>query len=637
MSMASKRAGVRASGVVAVFAMLIAAVMVMVPLSIGKSATLGPALAFGGASEPIAPPPPCSQLPVPLNSSGTYAVLANSTVTNTGPTSLTGDLGLSPGTSVTGFPPGTFTGTENINNASSAGAQGNLTQAYNNASGRTNCSVSVAGNLGGQTLTPGLYTSTSTLAVSSGDLTLSGQGDAGAVFIFQVASTLTTTSGRFVNLTNGTQAANVFWQVGSSATLGTNSTFQGTIMAYASVTLATGATLNGRALARTGAVTLASSTVVVPAAQPTYAVTFSESGLPSGTSWSVTLNGGTVSSITSTVVFSEVDGTYAYTIGSVPGYSTSPSTGSVNVSGSAVTHPVAFTVVSATTYDVTFTESGLPSGTSWSATLNGTPMSSTTSTVVFIEVNGTFSYTIGSVAGYTASPASGSVTVVGAAVNRAIAFAATAASTYSVTFTESGLPSGTSWSVTLNGTTTSSTTTTVVFTEVNGTYDYTIGAVTGYLATPASGSVPVSGAPAAPAIAFTAVVAATYSVTFTETGLPAGTNWSVTLSGVAKSSVTTTIVFTKVNGTYAFTVSVISSYNATPPSGSVHVAGNAATQAITFASSSGPGGTDNTTPLTSEWWFWAAILLLIVAIVIGIALALMRRPKTGVGASEPPA
>ena len=165
---------------------------------------------------------------------------------------------------MTGFPPGTLTGTKHQGNATSAQAQTDLTTAYNDAAGRTQSPVTIAGNLGGLTLPPGLYKSTSSLSISSGDLTLDAQGDANAVFIFQMASTLTTTSGRKVVLSGSAKASNVFWQVGSSATLGTTSVFKGTIMANQSITLNTGANLNGRALARIGAVTMASCTVVVP-------------------------------------------------------------------------------------------------------------------------------------------------------------------------------------------------------------------------------------------------------------------------------------------------------------------------------------------------------------------------------------
>lgn len=211
---------------------------------------------------------PCSsanQAPLVLGAAANFAVLAGSTVANTGLTTVKGNLGLSPGSAVTGFPPGIVNGNEFVADTTADQAKLDLTTAYNDAAGRTVAPVTIAGNIGGMTLAPGLYKSTSSLEISSGDLTLDAQGDANAVFIFQIASTLTTTAGRQVILSGGAKAANIFWQVGTSATLGTTSVFKGTIMADQSITLTTGATLEGRALTRVAAVILQANVITIPA------------------------------------------------------------------------------------------------------------------------------------------------------------------------------------------------------------------------------------------------------------------------------------------------------------------------------------------------------------------------------------
>lgn len=200
---------------------------------------------------------------VSLAGSANFAILAGSAITSTGSTIINGDLGLSPGSSIGGFPPGIIVGTQHINDAIANQAKLDLTAAYNDAAGRTSTEiVTLSGNIGGLTLTPGLYKSTSTLAISSGDLTFDAKGNASAVFIIQIASTLTTTSGRKVILSGGALASNIFWQVGSSATFGTTSVFKGTVMAMQSITFNTGATLDGKALARIGGITLAGNTIV---------------------------------------------------------------------------------------------------------------------------------------------------------------------------------------------------------------------------------------------------------------------------------------------------------------------------------------------------------------------------------------
>jgi len=199
---------------------------------------------------------------VPLGAAGTFAVLAATTVTTIPTTTINGNLGVSPGNTVTGAPivnGTTYTNTPGV----AATAQGDLTIAYNDAAGRTLGAITVGGNLGGQTLSPGLYTSAASLEISSGDLTLDALGDANAVWIFQMGTTLVTTVGRQVILSGGAQAANIFWQVGSSATIGGNSVFKGNILAYTSIAMNTGATLQGRALARNGEVSLDSSTITI--------------------------------------------------------------------------------------------------------------------------------------------------------------------------------------------------------------------------------------------------------------------------------------------------------------------------------------------------------------------------------------
>lgn len=215
------------------------------------------------SSQIVIPVQGTMQSPIVMGAAANLAILAGSAVTNTGGTVITGDLGLSPGTSVGGFPPGILNGTLHINDNIATQAKLDLTAAYNDAAGRTATDiVTLAGNLGGLTLTPGLYKSTSSLAISSGDLTFDAKGNSNAVFIIQIASALTVTSGRKVFLAGGASASNIFWQVGSSATFGTTSAFKGTIMAMQSITFSTGATLNGRALARSGGVTMAGNTIV---------------------------------------------------------------------------------------------------------------------------------------------------------------------------------------------------------------------------------------------------------------------------------------------------------------------------------------------------------------------------------------
>ena len=203
--------------------------------------------------------------PVELGTAESFAVLAGQGITNTGPTTVDGDVGSSPNPSISAG--------LNVNGAIhpadevAAQAQADTTTAYVDAAGRTPVRT-LATELGGQLLTPGVYDSSSGTFEITGTLTLDAEGDPDAVFIFQAASTLITASGSNVNLINGATACNVFWQVGSSATLGTSSTFRGTILALTDITVTTGVTVEGRLLARNGAVTLDSDTISRPACDP---------------------------------------------------------------------------------------------------------------------------------------------------------------------------------------------------------------------------------------------------------------------------------------------------------------------------------------------------------------------------------
>lgn len=198
---------------------------------------------------------------VNLGTASGFAVLAGAGITVTGPTTITGDIGTFPTTSITGLGNVTLTGVNQAGGAVTQNAQNDLVTAYNDAAGRSFATTYAGGfDLVGLTLNSGVYHDASSLFLS-GTLTLDAQGNPNAVFIFQAGSTLISASGSKINLINGADACNVFWQVGSSATLGTASDFAGNILALTSITLDTGATLDGRALARNGAVTLDNNTI----------------------------------------------------------------------------------------------------------------------------------------------------------------------------------------------------------------------------------------------------------------------------------------------------------------------------------------------------------------------------------------
>ncbi len=308
-----------------------------------------------------------------------------------------------------------------------------------------------------------------------------------------------------------------------------------------------------------------------------WTVTFTESGLPSGTNWTTRLfaYGSTPTtdrySTTNFFHYPLFNGTYNFEVFNIQGATgveyvpTQANYTLVKVAGHNVSENVVYD-----TYYYLGTTASPPSGGTASPT-SGWYASGASPQLGETPANG-YRFTgwvrngTGSYSGLASSP---TITLNNPINETAMFFA----STYNVTFSESGLPSGTSWSVTLNGSTEFSTTSTIVFTVINGSYAFNVSAVTGYTVQPSSGRAVVTGAAVPEAVTFMLIVGATYSVSFTETGLVPGTTWSVTLGGALESSTTATIVFTEPNGTYSYSVTSVAGYQVSPAPGNVDVSG----------------------------------------------------------------
>ncbi|MFZ1433202.1 MAG: ice-binding family protein [Candidatus Microthrix parvicella] len=308
--------------------------------------------------------------PIGLGTANSYAVLAGSTVTNTGPSVINGDLGLSPGSAVTGFPPGLVNDFQHIEDVEALQAKIDLVTAYDDAAGRTPA-TSVATELGGTTLLPGVYTG-ATLGIT-GTLTLDAGGDAAAVFIIKTDSTLITATDSAVNLINGANPCNVFWQVSSSATLGTRTAFQGTILAFTSISADMGATVEGRLLARNGAVTLDNNVINRPECAdvpPPTTTSTSTSTSTSTTSTTSTTSSSSTSSTTSS--------TSSTTSSTTSPSSTSPSSTSPSSTSPSSTSPSSTSPSSTSPSSTSTTAPGLSlAGTATSTTAPDLSLTST--------------------------------------------------------------------------------------------------------------------------------------------------------------------------------------------------------------------------------------------------------------------
>lgn len=375
----------------------------------------------------------------------------------------------------------------------------------------------------------------------------------------------------------------------------------------------------------------------------TYAVTFLESGLYSGANWSVTLTGKVLSSTGSSIGFTEPNGTYSYSVTGPAGYAASPQSGSLTVTGKAVNQSVTFTKSSSkATYAVSFTESGLPLGNSWSVMLNGSTLSSTTSTLAFQQVNGSYAFSVGPATGFVAHPSSGTTSVNGATTTTSITFAPTGVVTYPVNFTEQGLPQGTSWTVKLNGVSQTGPATnlysTITFYEPNGSYTFTLPPVPGYLANISTGTVLVADHSWPVYVGFTSQ-SLYQEVTFTETGLPPGTGWTVKVGSWLNSSVTVAVTFELQNGTFAYDVVTVKGYVASPPSGTVVVSGKPVNVSVTFSQTSTPPPTNNTSTFLGLPGIEGYILVVAIVAVVALAAAVLllrKRKQTQQGASPGP-
>jgi hypothetical protein len=311
--------------------------------------------------------------PVGLGTAATYGALAASGLTNTGPTVVTGDIGISPGSSVTGFsapPNGTFTGTLHQTDAAAAQAQSDVTTAFNVAASLTPTTSGLS-ELNGLSLVPGVYSGGALALADNGALTLAGS--ANSVWVFQAASSLTIGSSTVITITGGASACNVFWEVGSSASLGTGAQFQGTILAKQSITATTGATVIGRLLANTAAVTLDTNTITVPTGCPAPGTSTTSPQITSGTPTGATA--GTPYSYTVTATGTPTP-TYSVTSGALPvGLTLNGTTGTISgtptvtgsstftitaTNGAAPDSSVSYTVVTAAPVPVTPTNGNGP-------------------------------------------------------------------------------------------------------------------------------------------------------------------------------------------------------------------------------------------------------------------------------------
>lgn len=363
-----------------------------------------------------------------------------------------------------------------------------------------------------------------------------------------------------------------------------------------------------------------------------YPVTFYENDLASDANWSVTFNGTTVqntvlvdpttnSSSGTWITFEAPNGTFAFAVAS-SGYWPSVRNGYITVSGALVTENLLFTRSMSSVFSVTFTESGLPPGSPWSVNLNGSLQATNGPSVTFEVTNGTFGYTVGGGSGFTAVPTSGTVSVSGLDVALVVTFLASSPGIYLLTFTESGLPAGTTWTLSIDSGTLSSATSVIGVRLANGTYPYSLGPVGAFYGSPgASGSITVAGNPLSVSLAYEY----TCTVSFVVWGLVGGSHWSVAITNPSQptdsqSSRGETITFHLPNGTYQYSIGNPNGTAAEPPTGVLTVSGSGVTQWVTL----GPGPSSGS---EEPWWVLPAVVIAAALANVSALIAFRRRPN----------
>ena len=336
-----------------------------------------------------------------------------------------------------------------------------------------------------------------------------------------------------------------------------------------------------------GAITLSPGTTKPVQAISSYVhLSFAETGLPAATTWTVNVNGAPLTGSITTLSTGVLPGSYTYQVGGISGYNIANETGTISVSSSQTVNIVFTPTPTVTLYKLTFTETGLTSGTSWTVNVNGATLTGKTASLSTQVTPGNYTYQVAGVSGYNIANETGTITVSSATTVNNIVFTPIPAH-YTLTFTETGLTSGTSWTVNVNGATLTGKTASLSTQVTPGSYTYQVGGISGYTTADETGAISVSSSQTVN-IAFTST---TYTLNFTETGLNSGTLWSVTIGGKSYTTDNASQNISLPAGTYSFSTGNVSGYTSSSVSGKIIVNGNAQFKIVYTPVPSAPSNT----------------------------------------------